>query len=137
MLVKNRIMIYPSTAKYLIIDDDEGTNVFLLQSDDFVLLDALLSFREDSTAITIIDSVTTSFDSTSNILYATYANLSTCLSKLIFLYLDLEINQNYSNYNNLTLVSDGAVLESLYELYVIDKYFDFMTLREPDISTFD
>ncbi len=136
-LVKNRIMIYPSSAKYLAIDDDEGTNVFGLQSDDFVLLDALLAFRGDSTGVVIVSSVTTSFDSTANILYATYSNLSTTLSKLIFLYLDLEIYNNYLNYDNLTLVSSGLVLESLYEVYVIDKYFDYMTLREPDLSTFD
>ena len=137
IMVKNRLMIYPSSAKYLIIDDDEGTNWFQLVADDFTLLDALLAFREDSTGVTIVDSVTTSFDSTTNILYATYSNLSTCLSQLIFLYLDLEIYNNYSNYDNLTLVSSGSVLESLYELYVIDNYFDFMTLREPDLSTFD
>jgi hypothetical protein len=135
-IVKNRIMIYPASARYLIIDD-EGSNVFTLGADDFSLLDALLSYREDSTGVTIVDSVTTYFDSTSNILYATYGNLTTVLSKLIFLYLDLKINDNYANYNNSTLVSDGTVLESLYEMYVMDKYFDFMTLREPDITTFD
>jgi len=135
--VKNRIMIYPISAKYLVIDDDEGTNVFTLQSDDFSLLDALLSYRGDSTGVIIVDSVTTYFDSTANILYATYNNLSTILSKLIFLYLDLKLNDNYSNYNNTTLVSNGTILETLYEMYVMDQYFDFMSLRESDITTFD
>ncbi len=96
-----------------------------------------MSFRADSTGITIVSSVTTSYDSTANILYATYGNLSTDLSQLIFLYLDLEINGNFSNYNNTTLVSSGDVLTTLYEFYVIDKYFDFMTRREIDLSTFD
>jgi hypothetical protein len=136
-VVKHRIMIYPASAKYLITDDDEGTNVFTLQSDDFVLLDSLLAYRGDSTGVTIVDSLSTSFDSTANILYANYENLSTVLSKLIFLYLDLKIYSNYSNYNNSTLVSNGTVLESLYEMYVMDQYFDYMTLREPDITTFD
>jgi len=136
-IVKHRIMIYPASAKYLITDDDEGTNVFTLQSDDFVLLNSLLAYRGDSTGVTIVDSLSTSFDSTANILYANYENLSTVLSKLIFLYLDLKIYSNYSNYNNSTLVSNGTVLESLYEMYVMDQYFDYMTLREPDITTFD
>ncbi|MBY9000878.1 MAG: hypothetical protein KGD64_08200 [Candidatus Heimdallarchaeota archaeon] len=82
--VKNRIMIYPTSAKYLVIDDNEGTNVFTLQSEDLTLLDSLLAYRADSTGVIIVDSVTTSFDSTSSILYATYDNLSTPLSRLIF-----------------------------------------------------
>jgi len=135
--VKNRIMIYPTSAKYLVIDDDEGTNRFGLVSDDLALLDSLLAYRADSTGIIIVDSVTTSFDSTSSILYATYGNLSTPLSRLIFLYLDLKINENYSNYNNTILVSNGTVLETLYEMYVMDQYFEYMTLRESDITTFD
>jgi hypothetical protein len=136
-VVKTRIMIYPYSAKYLVIDEDEGTNVFNLQSDDLTLLDALLAFRADSTSLTIVDSSTTSFDSTTTILYATYGNLSTELSKLIFLYLDLEVNGNFSNYNNASLVSSGEPLPTLYEFYLIDKYFEFMTTRESDITKFD
>lgn len=135
--VKTRIMIYPYCAKYYVVDEDTGTNIFSLQADDLTLLDALLSFRIDSTALVIVDSATTTFDSTSNILYATYSNLSTELSKLIFLYLDLEINENYSNYNNTSLVSSGDLLPSMYEFYLIDKYFAFMTARESDITKFD
>lgn len=136
-VVKTRIMIYPVSAKYYVTDNSTGSNIFLLQSDDFVLLDALLAFRSDSTSVAIVDSPTTSFDSTTNILYATYSNLTTDLSKLIFLYLDLEINGNFSNYDNTTLVSNGDVLTTLYEFYVIDKFFDFMTMREQDITKFD
>jgi hypothetical protein len=135
--VKTRIMIYPTSSKYFIVDNDEGSNIFLLESDDLTMLDALLSFRADSTALTIVDSATTSYDSTSNILYATYGNLSTDLSKLIFLYLDLEINSNFSNYNTTSVVSNGDLLPTLFEMYLIDKYFDFMTARESDITKFD
>ena len=135
--VKTRLMIYPYCASYLVIDEDEGTNTFNLAADDLTLLDALLAFRSDATSLTIVDSVVTSFDSTSIILHATYDNLSTELSKLIFLYLDLELNGNFSNYNNTSLVSSGEPLQTFYEFYLIDKYFDFMTLRESDITTFD
>ena len=130
-------MIYFICSRYLVIDESEGTNVFNLQQDDLTLLDALLQFRTDSTSVTIIDSAITLLDSTTNILYATYGNLSTYLSKLIFLYLDLEINSNFSNYDNTSLVSNGDPLTTLYEFYLIDKYFEFMTLRESDITTFD
>lgn len=136
-LVKTRIMIYPSSAKYLVIDDTEGTNVFNLCAENLSMLDGLMSYRNDSTSIIIADSTAAIFDSTANVLYATYNNLQSSLSKLIFLYLDLKINNNYSNYNNSTLVSNGSVLETLYEMYVMDKYFDYMTLRESDITTFD
>jgi len=135
--VLTRLMIYPTCSRYLVIDESEGTNVFNLQQDDLTLLDALLQFRTDSTSVTIIDSAITLLDSTTNILYATYGNLSTYLSKLIFLYLDLEINSNFSNYDNTSLVSNGDPLTTLYEFYLIDKYFEFMTLRESDITTFD
>jgi len=135
--VKRRIMIYPVSARYLVTDNDTGLNVFMLRADDLTLLDALLAYRGDSTSLIITSSISTSFDSTSNILYANYDNLSTYLSKLIFLYIDLKINNNYSNYNTTSLVSTGAVLDSLYETYVMDQFFDFMTVRVPDVTTFD
>jgi hypothetical protein len=135
-VVSTRIMIYPTSAKYFVIDD-AGSNIFNLTSDDLVLLDALLQYRTDTTSVSIVSSITTSFDTTSNILYVTYGNLTTSLSKLIFLYLDLMINDNYSNYNNTTLVSGGDVLTTMYEFYLIDKYFDVMTLKEQDITKFD
>lgn len=135
----NRLQIYPGSSQYLTIDN-AGQNVFNLQSDDFVLLDALLAFRNgatDSTSLIIIDSTSTSFvsDTTAGIfiLYASYNLLSTELSKLIYLYLMLETLGDFSLYNNESYVSSGGLVESCFEAYLIDKYFGVMTAREPDL----
>jgi hypothetical protein len=50
----DRIMLYSSSAKYMELDET-GENLFLLQPDDFTMLDALLSYRIDSTALNMID----------------------------------------------------------------------------------
>jgi hypothetical protein len=127
-LTRQRLMIYPRSAKYLVLSDT-GQNVFDLKADDFTLLNALLAYRQDSTGVVIVDSTATYFvDSTAvSTLYATYSNLKTELSKLIYLYLDLKINDNYANYDNLNLVSTTGLLETLYELVLIDEFFKYMT----------
>lgn len=131
-----RLCIYPSSAKYMLLDD-QGNNFFNLQSDDLILLDALLAYREDSTSVTIIDSTSVSIvtDATANItiLYANFNILQTTLSKLIFLYLDLKIYGNYQNYDNLLLVTTGTLLETMFEALLIDEYFAYMTDREVDV----
>ena len=127
--VKTRLMVYPTSAKYYTITDStSGENIFNLQSEDLTLLDALLQYRSDSTSVIIIDSVLVSFNS--NVLHATYSNLSTNLSRLIFLYLDLKINNNYSNYDNTTLIATStSVLENQYEVYVLDQFYNYITVR--------
>jgi len=131
-LSRQRLMIY-SSAKYY-VPDSAGSNVFNLQAHDFILLDALLQYRIDSTSLTIIDSTSIQLitDSTSNtsILYANFNLLSTPLSKLIFLYLNLKIYNNYENYNNLNLVTSGTLLETCFELKLLDEYFSLITDRE-------
>jgi len=123
-IVKRRMMIYPRSAKYYWCDssviDSTSSNIFNLEKDDLTLLDALLSYRIDSTSVTIIDSTSTQF--IDHILHATYTNLTTNLSKLIFLYLDLKIYGKYSNYNNQTLIST-TLLERCFEAYLLDEFF--------------
>ena len=135
----DRLKIYPASSQYLTLDAD-GNNVFNLQADDFALLDALLAFRNgasDSTSLILIDSTGVSFvsDATAGIyiLYGSYDALSTELSKLIYLYLRLQTLDDFSLYNNESLVSTGGLIESCYEAYLIDRYFAFMTAREPDL----
>lgn len=136
-LTRNRLTIYPGSAKYLVLDETGG-NPFQLQPHDFILLDALLAYRQDSTALTIVDSTSVEFvsDATANvyILKVNYSNLNTTLSKLIYLYLDLKIYSNYQNYNNLQLVSTGTLLETCFEFLLIDEYFAFMSARDVDIE---
>jgi hypothetical protein len=134
-----RLQIYPGSWSYLVLDAD-GDNIFNLQNDDFVLLDALLAFRNgasDSTSLIMIDSTDVSFvqDTTAgiSILYGDYDSLSTTLSKLIYLYLRLELYNDFSLYDNDSIVSSNQLVESCFEAYLIEKYFIFMTEREPDL----
>jgi hypothetical protein len=128
-------MIYGAAAVYYVLDS-AGDNVFNLQQHDFILLDTLLAYRQDSTGVTIIDSTAlTVFDSTAGVLTVYYDGLSTPLSKLIYLYLKLKIYGDISRYNNLTVLSRDdtnpsyIVLENMYELFLIDEYFKTVSNR--------
>jgi len=137
---RSRLQIYPGSSQYLRLDE-HGENIFNLQNDDFTLLDTLVAFRNgatDSTSLILIDSTSVSFvaDSTADIyiLYGSYDALSTDLSKLIYLYLRLETLDDFSLYNNESLISkELQFLEPCFEAYLIDQYFAFMTAREPDL----
>lgn len=138
-LTRQRLCIYPGAATYYALSETagEGDNIFMLQSADLILLDALLAYRTDGTAVTIADIDATAsliFDSTSLILYANFNSLPTELSKLIYLYLDLKLRSRYDNYNNLNTVSTSEPLETMYELLLIDEYFQSMSARNVDVS---
>ena len=148
-VVRQRLLIYPRSAKYMVINTTTGENLFLLQQDDFTMLDALLAFRmaEDSTAIDstsviLIDdsssSVSVVYDSTTGetIITASLDTLNTELSKLIFVFLDLCLNENTSNYDTTTPISTDHALQTLYELYVLDKYFDIVSARDADVAPY-
>jgi len=146
-IVRQRLLVYPRSAKYTIINKTDGDNLFLLKQDDFTMLDALLAFRIDSTAtdstsVVLIDdssaTVSITYDSTSGIttIVASIDSLSTELSKLIFIYLDLCINQNTSNYDTTTPISTDHALQTIYELYVIDKYFEVVSARDTDVAPY-
>lgn len=136
--VARRLQIYPGAWKYLTTDPD-GENIWNLQPIDFTMLDVLLAYRIDETSVTMIDTTSgISFvsDTTANvhILSAAYSAMSTDLSKLIYLYLDLQINGRYDNYNNNEIISHCQLLESLYECYLIDRYYKFMSNKEPNLN---
>lgn len=136
-LVRSRLSLYPGSSKYLTVGDT-GNNVFQLKEHDFVLLDALLAYRHDSTSLTIVDSTSVSLvtDATANtvILYANYSRLNTILSKLLYLYLDLKIYSNYENYNHLQTVSSGTLLGTCVEFLLIDEYFKYISSRTENMS---
>jgi hypothetical protein len=116
---RTRLMVYPQTGKYYQCVDSTSTvtfNIFNLQSDDITLLDRLLSYRLDSTSATIID--------------IDYSVLTTNLSKMIYLYLDLKINDSYANFDNTTPLSDTTnLLENCYEMYVCESLFNFISVK--------
>ena len=122
--IRDRLGIYSQSAQYYIIDpecptncnDSTSNNIFLLQSDDFTMLDKLLQYRLDDTSVTIAD-----IDSTA---------LTTNLSLMVYRYLDLKLNNNYLPYNNTTLISSTSfVLEVCYESYLIENMFLYMADR--------
>lgn len=136
-LVRQRLCIYAGSAKYMLLADpgETGDNIFGLESSDLTLLDALLGYRTDGTSVTIIDTTATiTFDSTSFVLYANFNNLPTPLSKLIYLYLDLKLYGRYENYNNLNVISTTKVLDTMYELFLIDEYFKFISAMDIDVT---
>jgi hypothetical protein len=116
--VKTRLCLYPVSGKCYLSDRDPpeaNINLFNLQDDDILVLDKLLEYRcADSTSIITLD--------------IDYNLLTTNLSKMIFLYLDLKINGSYERYNDETLISaESSVLECLYEVYLGENMFDFRT----------
>ena len=131
-LTRQRLMIYPS-SKYL-VPGTEGDNIFNLQADDFTMLDVLLQYRNDATSVTLIDTtsitISVTIDTTAGyvVVQGNVNALTTPLSKLIFLYLDLHLNANYRGYAQFSsAISDCSMLATCFELKLIDDYFDFMT----------
>lgn len=114
-----RIMVYSAQAEYFETCDSSAVgsiNIFNLLEDDLLLLDRLLDYRLDSTGVTIID--------------IDYNSLTTNLSKLIYTYLKLKIQQDCDDYNTRELIADATnVLENLYEIYVIENVFTFLNAR--------
>jgi len=145
-LTRERLMIYPS-SEYL-LPGTVGDNVFNLLADDLAMLDVLVYYRHDSTSVILIDTtsniivdattnISISIDTTTGIVIVegNVNNLSTPLSKLIFLYLDLKINGNYSSYANMTtIVSDCSMLATAFELLLLDEYFEFVSANNTDFS---
>lgn len=127
--ILKRMMIYPLSAKYF-ISDSSGNNTFNLQSDDLTMLDALMQYRNDSTSVTIIDSTSNTLIFIDNILFGNINSCSTNLSKLIFIYLDFKINENFTNFNNINLISDSNnLLENMFECYVLENLFQSISSR--------
>lgn len=116
--ILRRMMIYPSSSAYYVCDSDSTSvcniNVFNLQEDDLYMLDRLLQYRIDSTSVTLVDII--------------YDNLSTTLSKLIYIYLNFKINNDYTLFDNTTVISSSTeILENFYESFIIDKMFIYFS----------
>jgi len=138
----DRAMIYPTSAKYYVCDNDStavcNINAFTLSQDDLTVLDALLINRTaDSSALILTDSTSIihpvliespSSDSTAQLI-VNFNKLSN-LSKLVYIYLEFSIYQRYDYFNNETLISDKhSPLESCYESFVLEKIFRYVADR--------
>jgi len=114
-IVQTRLMVYNQFGQYWTIDPTSDENIFYLQSDDIKLLNKLLEYRTDQTC-SIYDIV---FD-----------DLTTSLSKLVYIYLDLKLNDSYEQYNNPDIISQsGEILASCYEAYIIEQIFESISAR--------
>lgn len=83
---------------------NEEQDVFNFNEQDLDMLDLLYDFKTGYQ----IDLTTVN-----------YNQLTSCISKLIFIYLDALINNNFSNYNSIDIVSNGFLC-SLYEKHVLN-----------------
>lgn len=90
-------------------------NIFDLTDQDHRMLDLLYDFKIG------LDVTLDGID---------FSELDTCLSKLIYIYLDAFINDSYSYYNNEDTISDGTnILCTLYEKYVLDMIYHLKQKR--------
>jgi len=140
-VIIDRAMIYPTSAKYYVCDDDStavcNVNAFALTKNDLTVLDALLINRtQDSSALVLLDTTAVVdpilIDSTSSEpskLTVNYKNLSS-LSKLVYVYLEYSIYQTFDHFNNEEIISSKtSSLESCYEGYVLEKIFKYVSDR--------
>lgn len=137
----NFLNIIDHNASNCCIDSTSSDNNFSLEADDFLLLNALNIYRCDSTALIVYEQV----DNPSNSLFRlpnelkwmlslSFQSLSTPLSKLIFLYLNLKVNHEYDFYRWTSSNYIGTNLfEQLYETYVIDNVFQYIVKSGPDL----
>jgi len=111
--LEERFKVSGSTTEvYMSTSSSSGENIFSLEDNDLTLLSKLSSYR---------------IGINPNISNINYDNLSTNLSKLIYIYLDLVLNKNYSVLNDSSVISDDDnALESLFELYVINESYKVM-----------
>ncbi len=116
--IRRRIKVYPVDVSYYNFSGCPGAigtiNVFDLQGDDLDMLDLLLQYRLDSTSV--------------NIFTIVYDDLTTVLSRLIYIYLRFKITRDYSLFDTDTPMSaDDSVLENFYESYLVDLIFIYLS----------
>lgn len=116
--ISKRLIVYGNFGQVFILDKT-GSNIFNLQNIDIFMLDKLLEYRVsnvfDETGITFIS------DSTSVI-----TNLSTNLSRMVFLYLDLVVNgedQSFELDDSVLFPYERKLLDLMYETFLIEKFF--------------
>lgn len=106
--IRERINCSSSQIKCYVMANEGTLNTCNLQQYDIFLLDELLKFRLDE-------------GEEINLQLYNFNNL-TRLSKLIYIYLDAQVNNNISKMNSeFILSSNDNLLENLFELYVINE----------------
>ncbi len=116
--VIKRAMLLPQYSRYYICDNNSSCdiNFFDLENDDIILLNALLDYRNNPIISSFSD--------------IDYDSLNTPLSCLIYLYLDLKINDSLLKYElDNIIIPESYLLGLLYKKYVLDKIFEIVSAR--------
>lgn len=97
----NHISIYLSSI------DSTALNVMSFTTENITMFDLLLQYRKGETP---------------DLSSVTYSSLDSILSKLIYAYLVLMVNNNVDYMNSETSIAEeGNLLQILYELYVVNE----------------
>lgn len=129
IILSSRLSLFINDIDIYAVDSDEYSsffttndnpeNLFEIDSEEEILLDKVLQFKTDSTSVVDISTIT-------------YGNLNSALSKMIFLYLNHELNNDYSLYNNEQSTftnTNSKILHILYEKWLIDYFYRKQTKK--------
>ena len=109
--VKERIYCTGAIVDTYVSDDGTGQNILDLTTEDLQMLDCLLYYRMGN----VPDLTPFDFDS-----------LST-LSKLIYIYLQIKVNSDFTFINSSNTISNMTnVLENFYEIYVVNETYSIL-----------
>jgi len=126
-ILKRRLSMHmPATIETWLADDPKfntyfvdkpaSYNLFNFTPEEEIMLDLLLEYRTQGQT-----------DSTADLTAVVYENLDSSLSKLIYCYLQMVINNVLTYFNFDTNIADPTrLIELVYEKYVIDSYFQYM-----------
>jgi hypothetical protein len=113
-IVLTRLMLDPLNSQYFRCDGNDPNlhiyNLYALQSDDLLMIDKLLLYRNNQ--VTNYENIN-------------YNDLTTNLSKMIYIYLDVKIHDNNSKYlPGISMSGQGDVLEACFEVYLVENIFN-------------
>jgi hypothetical protein len=107
-LIRERLHFYNPNYLTIFISSADGTdNPFSIDEEKLMMLELLFNYRKGLP----VDLTPINFN-----------NLEAVLSKLIYQYLDIMVNHDFSKLNNTTPLSDPTMfLESFYETYITNE----------------
>jgi len=113
-IVLTRLMLDPENAQYFRCDGDDvnlhNYNLYSLQNDDLLLLNYLLEYRNTKNT---------------NHRDTIYNNLSSNLSRMIYIYLDVKLYDDNSKYPaDISMSAQGDILENCFEVYLVENIFN-------------
>jgi hypothetical protein len=114
-IVQTRANIYPRTSSYWVACDCTASfaiNIFNLGSEEVSMLDQLLIYRLNPCTYSLT---------------INYSTLTSNLGKMIWIYLNFKVNEEYSKIDTTTpIASSDNTLENMYECYIIENVFSFV-----------